>query len=271
MLVAFTILFGSTLIGLVKEWSENANYSHGYFIPFITAYMILQKKNKIAEISIRTSNYGLLLIIIGMIVFVGGNLGAELFTMRTAIVITIFGICAYQFGLRLTSIIAVPLAYLMFMVPIPAIIWNKIAFPLQLLVAKLSSNFLQLMEIPILREGNILHLVNTSLEVVEACSGLRSLISLLAIVTAFAYTVSLTNISKCLLILSAIPIAVIVNILRLTSTALLAVYVDPETAHGFLHELSGVLVFILSLTIIYGIYTLCYLVESKYTKKYPIK
>jgi exosortase len=224
--------------------------------------MVHIKKGQLAKITIQPSNIGLLVIIFGMFIFIVGNLGAELFTMRSAIVITIVGLCIYLLGIQITTVIAVPLAYLMFMVPLPAIIWNKIAFPLQLMAAKLTSIVVQGIGIPLLREGNVLHLPNTTLEVVDACSGLRSLTSLLALSAAFAYIVRLKNITKWLLFLSAIPIAIIVNIIRLTGTAILARYVGPEIAQGFLHELSGVIVFIAAFIMLYGIYLAAHRLEK---------
>ena len=267
LLAAFIILFGSTIVDLIKDWKIDDNYSHGFLVPFIAGYMIWQKKDQLAKLTVKPSNLGLLVIIFGMLVFIAGNIGAELFTMRTAIVITIVGLCTYSFGIRITLAIAVPLAYLMFMVPLPAIIRNKIAFPLQLLAAKLTASFVQLMGIPLLREGNVLHLSNTALEVVDACSGLRSLTSLLALSAAFAYIVKLSNASKWILFLSAIPIAILLNILRLTSAVLLARYVSPETAHGALHDLSGIIVFIVAFIILYGQYSLVQTVEKKLTNR----
>ena len=122
-----------------------------------------------------------------MMVYMAGNLGAELFLMRTSMIITLAGIIAFSFGTAMLKAVAVPLCYLIMMIPIPAIIWNKIAFPLQLFAAGISSETISMIGIPVFREGNILHLANTSLEVVDACSGIRSLTSLLALTGAFAF------------------------------------------------------------------------------------
>jgi exosortase len=264
LLTSFMTLFGHTIAEMIRDWSVNDNYSHGFLIPIIAAYMIWQKKEQLSQLCTKPSNIGLLVIIFGMCIFIIGKIGAELFITRTAIVITVIGLCIYFFGTRISMAVFVPLIYLMFMIPLPAIIWNKIAFPLQLLAAKLAMHCVQFIGIPLLREGNILHLPNTTLEVVDACSGLRSLTSLLALSAAFAYIANTSTISKWLLFVSAVPIAILVNVIRLTVTALLAKNIGPGAAEGFLHNLSGLLIFILSLIIIYGLYLIVRKIEMRY-------
>jgi exosortase len=261
----FVVLFFHTMAGLVSDWSSDPNFSHGFLIPVISLYMVWYKKGQLTEIPIQPSRAGLVVIILGLAVHVAANLGAELFLMRFSMVITLSGIIMYTLGMGMFRALLIPVAYLVMMIPIPAILWNQVAFPLQLLAAKLSAQVIGFIGIPVFREGNILHLANTSLEVVDACSGLRSLTSLLALTGICAFLAPLSRMKKWILFFSAIPIAVAVNVIRLSVTAAMAAWISPETAHGFLHDMSGLIIFGAALVLVYLVFIVEQKIENRQT------
>ena len=259
----FAALYSHAIATLIYDWSNDANFSHGFLIPFVAGYMVWYKKEILKTIEIKSSSIGIGVIVLGMLCYLAGTIGSELFVMRSSMIITISGMVIYLFGVEMFKAVLIPIFYLIIMIPIPAIIWNKIAFPLQLFAANLSADMVHLLGIPVLREGNILHLANTSLEVVDACSGLRSLTSLLALSGAFAFIAPLGHFKKWILFVSAVPIAVVVNIVRLTITAVMATYMGAEAAQGFLHDMSGILVFAVALSLVY----LVFVIELKFEKE----
>jgi exosortase len=257
--VPFGLLYLHAGQTLVSDWSSDPNFSHGFLIPPIALYMAWMNRDRLAALRPAPSNWGLAAIGAGMLMHLVGHVGAELFLMRFSMIVTLAGMVLFFWGWQALKVLMVPLAYLVIMIPIPAILWNKIAFPLQLLAAKLSAQMIMLIQIPVFREGNILNLANTSLEVVDACSGLRSLTSLIALTGVFAYLAPLGLLKKWVLFFSSVPIAVVVNVIRLTITAAMAHWISPDTAHGFLHDMSGLVIFAGALGLVY----LVFLVELK--------
>ena len=251
---AFIVLYFPFLQTLVHDWNVNDNFSHGYLIPPIAAFMVWHRKTQLKDVKAQPNLWGLLLTLTGLLQLIVAKIGAEYFLQRTSVILVLFGLTLFLLGTKWTKKLSVPMLYLLFMIPIPAILWNQIAFPLQLFASKSSTFFIQLLGIPIYREGNILHLADTTLQVVDACSGLRSLTSLLALSAAFAYISTLRTLKKWMLFFSAVPIAIAVNILRLTSTAVLAEWIGPEIAQGFLHEISGLFIFIIAFIFLYFVY-----------------
>ncbi len=267
IILIFIFLYYKSIAALISNWSIDPNFSHGFLIPFVALYMVWHRHNQLSQVTPKPSKTGIYIIILGMLIHVAGNVGSELFLMRFSMIITISGIIIYLYGLEMFWKVMVPVAYLIMMIPIPDIIWNKLAFPLQLFAAKISSNSIYMLGIPVFREGNILHLANTSLEVVDACSGIRSLTSLLALTGAFAFLAPLSIIKKWILFFSAIPIAIAVNVIRLTITGATAAWIGPEAAHGFLHDMSGLIIFGAALILVY----IVFIIEMKIEKLQSIK
>ena len=251
LVLCFATLYHHVFIKMVQDWMTNDDYSHGFFIPLITCYLIRQQKENLSKILIKPSNIGIIILSSGLSVFLIASIGAELFLMRFSMLIVIWGLVVFLGGIDLGKATLLPVAYLIFMIPLPAIIWNKIAFPLKLFTTRMAVNAITFLDIAVYREGNIIHLSNTTLQVVDACSGMRSLTSSLAISAAFALIIQHSKTGKCFLFLSAIPIAILMNIIRLLITAILAQKYGAQTAHGFLHDFSGILVFVFAIILIY--------------------
>lgn len=247
------MLYFPFLRTLIEDWDTNASYSHGYLIPFIAAYMIYSIRKELQTLKISPSSWGILIILLGLGQLFIAKIGSEFFLQRTSFIVVLFGLSLFLWGFSWTQKISIPILYLILMIPLPAIIWNKIAFPMQLFASGITETIIQMIGIPVFREGNVLHLAETTLEVVDACSGLRSLVSMLALSIALAYlSGELSRLKKWILFFSAAPIAIFVNIVRLTFTAGLASRWGEKAAQGFLHDFSGWLIFVMGLAMLIG-------------------
>ncbi len=250
---ALLLLYFPFLKTLVLAWETNDDYSHGYFIPVVSVYMLFTLRKDLASLSIHPGNGGLLTIVAGLTMLVAAKIGSEFFLQRLSLILVLLGIAHFLYGAKHLRKLVVPIVYLIFMVPLPAIVWNKIAFPMQLFGSYLTEQVIYFIGIPIYREGNILHLAETTLEVVAACSGLRSLVTLFALAGALAFFSEMSLQRKWVLFFAAAPIAIFANIVRLTATAILAENYGSAVAHGFLHDFSGILIFVLGLLLLVAV------------------
>jgi exosortase len=250
---ALAALYLPFLTKLVTDWGTNDDYSHGYFIPVLTIYFIYSIRTELRNLAFTPNNFGAIIVAAGLAQLLIAKIGSEYFLQRTSLIIVLLGLVLFLLGRQYFKKLFVPIAYLIFMVPLPAIIWNKMAFPMQLFASALTEKVIYFLGIPIYREGNILHLAETTLEVVAACSGLRSLVTMFALSAALAILSSLSTNKKIVLFISAVPIAIFANICRLTFTALLATQMGSDAAQGFLHEFSGIMVFLLGLSLLVAV------------------
>src|SRR5438045_1447518 len=172
------VCYAPVLWALIKQWNYDADMGHGFFVPIIAGFIAWQKRDELLAKPPVPNWWGLALVLYAALQLYVATLGAELFLARTAFVLSVIGSVLFLGGTRYVRVLAFPLLLLFFMVPIPAIIYNKITFPLQMLASQVATGALNVLQVPVVREGNILHLSETSLSVVEACSGIRSLLSL---------------------------------------------------------------------------------------------
>ena len=249
----FLLLYWDVLFKLIRDWKTDENYSHGFLIIPVALYLVYERRDRLTVAPRRPSMIGLAVILCALGLLVAGTLGAELFLTRVSLVVMIAGIVLFVFGPRLLRILAFPIAFLLLMIPLPAIIFNQIAFPLQLVASQFGESTLHLARIPVLREGNVIVLANTSLEVAEACSGIRSLISLLTLGIVFGYFVDPRPWMRALIALTTIPIAVFANGVRVAGTGIAAHYYGAAAAEGFLHEFSGWLIFVVSFALLFAV------------------
>ena len=251
--LAFGLLYWQVLRKLVFDWSHDENYSHGFLIVPMAFYFAWERRHALGNAESRPSMFGLVVIIGSLAVLVAGTLGAELFLMRISMIGLAAGITLFAFGWRHLRILGFPIAFLLLMIPIPTIVFNQIAFPLQLLASQFGEWALQLLSIPVLREGNVIILANTRLEVAEACSGIRSLISLLTLGIVLGYFTDPRTSVRWLIALATVPVAIAANGVRVAGTGVAAHYVGAEAATGFLHTFSGWLMFILASALLIAI------------------
>jgi exosortase len=229
--------------GLVQQWAHDDNYSHGFLIVPLSAYFAWQRRAALAAAALNPSAWGLGLIAISIAMIVIGTMAAEVFVARVSLVVLIAGCIAFLYGTRHLYILRVPVLFLLLMIPLPAIVFNQIAFPLQLFASQVGEVTIRAAGVPVLRDGNVLELEALRLEVAEACSGIRSLVSLLTLALVLGQVGGGSARRIWLLAIATIPIAVAANAGRVAGTGLAAHVWGKAVAEGFLHTASAALAF----------------------------
>ena len=281
--ISFAIAFAyaTVFVKLFHDWWNDENYSHGLLIPFIIGYIVWSQRSKLARVSTQPALLlGGVAIIFALFALWAGVAGSELYMQRLSLILLVAGITVYFWGFRLLQFLLVPLSLLFLAMPIPTIIFNKIAFPLQLFASRAAVWSMSMLGIPVLRQGNIIELkpLNSfdtkKLEVVEACSGIRSLMTLLTLAVVFAYFThnpsgdgtpppesgkrfgwlkSYWFWRAAIIVVSAVPIAILTNAFRVSGTGVLAHYYGTEVADGFFHSFSGWAIYIAAFILLFGI------------------
>ena len=244
-------IYAGILQNLYLDWMNDPNYSHGLLVPIISGYFIWQERDKLGKLEVKPATSGILLIVFALLVLFAGVAAQEYFSKRASLVFLLAGIILFLMGWRWLKALALPVGFLFFMIPLPYIVYDALAFPLKLFVAKFSVISLKLMGVVVWREGNIIMFPQTVLEVADACSGLRSLMSLLALGVALAVLSQDKTSRRVVLVLLTVPIAILTNMIRVIGTGFLAQYYGAAAAEGFFHEFAGMGVFVLAMVMLF--------------------
>jgi exosortase len=245
------LLYHGIAVKLVTDWYQLPDFSHGFLIPFFAVFLLWDNRQAYRSTPIAPSWAGLILVVLGLFALLLGRLGADLFYQRTSFILLVAGIVWTLLGKPMLSKTKFVLFVILLAIPLPTILFNQITFPLQLLASRFASDLLRLAQVPVLQDGNIIQLPAMPLEVAEACSGIRSLMSLFTVAVIYGYFLEKATWRRVVLALSALPIAVTANVARIFGTGLCVQYWDPEKAMGFFHEFSGWLMFLVSLGCLY--------------------
>jgi exosortase len=256
-------LYWKILRALVTQWWDDPNYSHGFLVPLFCLYLVWRQWPSLARLP-RTGNLlGIPVILGGIAVLLAGDLGADNFLMRSSLIIVVAGLVLFHLGTTIFRALLLPLAFLFFMVPLPGVIFYAITFPLQNLAARQAAWTLDALGVPVLLDGNVIHLAQLSLGVTEACSGIRSLISLLAGAVAWAVLFLPGGWAMLVFMAATLPITIIANAARVVLTGLIGQYIGVEYASGFFHEFAGLVIYAFAFLCLLGTFSLIRLVTRR--------
>jgi exosortase len=250
-------------IKLVTDWFELPDFSHGFLIPFFVVFLLWDRRKILFADALEPSWWGLTLVFVALMTLLTGVFGADLFLSRISFILLCAGLIWTLAGSRALGRTKFILFVLLLAIPLPTLLFNQITFPLQLFASQLASATLPLIGVPVLRDGNVIQLPAMQLEVAEACSGIRSLLSLFTVAVIYGYFLESNLWRRVALALAAIPIAVAANALRIVGTGLCVQYWNPDKAIGFFHEFSGWLMFVISLCCLFFIHSAMRLVARK--------
>lgn len=264
--LAWLAVYHDVIWRLVDDWRVDENYSHGFLIPLVSVYAVWLQREKLLALPVEPSRWiGGALMLLAALMLVAGVMGAELYITRLSLVLSLVGLTVYFGGFVWLRQLSFPIGLLLFALPIPNIVFNQIAFPLQLIASDLATRAIKLLGIPALREGNVIELAQLKLQVVEACSGIRSLVTLTALAVVYAYFFESKWWRRIALVAAVIPIAVLANAARVTVTGALAHHRGVQAAEGFLHSFSGLAVFVVAVGMLLALAQALNLIERLFS------
>jgi exosortase len=241
--VVVTFAYGSVLLELVRDWLHDPNYSHGLLIPGVSAFLIWKDRRHLGSLPRSPSNLGVLGILLAACMLILGAAAAEVFTQRVSLIVLLAAIVLFVLGWRSLERLAFPLALLLLAIPLPYLLYYSLTGPLQAYAARCAVFGLDLVGVPAFAQGNVIHLSGASLEVAEACSGVRSLYALLALGALLAHSMTIPVWGRTLVFLMTIPLSIVTNAFRVWASGLGAHFIGPRATEGTVHELFGLIVF----------------------------
>lgn len=247
LVVLVTLLYYPEISFMINEWSNDYWYSHGFLIPLISGYVIWRKRDVLKATPAMPEFKGFFVLLAGISLLMIGYVAFEPFIRRYSIIITIMGLIYFLLGKRILKILLFPVGYLMFMIPMPYIMFKSMAVHLRVISTKVTYSVIELFGIPIIQEGTTLQLPNVTLEVIDWCTGIQSIIAVTAIAVLYAYFTQRSSISRIILVLLAIPIAIIGNMFRLVITVCLAYFYGESVLKGIVHQFQGTINFLFTL------------------------
>ncbi len=259
-------LYAPLAIRLATLWWHDPNYTHGFFVPLFSLFLIWERREKLAAIRIQPSWSGLIILLFALMALVLGTIDSRFFLSRLSMVFFVAGMVVFLAGWKHLAAVAFPLAFLVLMIPSVTLV-DQITFPLQMIASKTASFLLLLIGIPAVREGNIILLPHARLEVAEACSGIRSLFSLITLTVIYGYVAETKIRVRVLLALLAVPVSVLANALRIAVTGIVVEHWGVAGAEGTLHLLSGWIIFAGSLALVFLLHRLFQILFSTKEEK----
>jgi exosortase len=260
-------LYGAIGRDLVWQWWDDPDYSHGFLVPLLSGFLAWKRRKQLAALKPNGTWIGAAVLVIALAELLLGDLAGENFLMRSSIVLVLAGLVLFHRGWPTFRLLAFPLLFLLFMVPLPATVFYAVAFPLQRLAAQNAAWVLDLMGVPVLLDGNVIHLSQISLGVTEACSGIRSLISLLAVAVAWGALTLPRLWAIGVLVAATVPITIVANAGRVVATGLIAQWVGTDYAQGFFHVVSGWVIFLLAFVCLLAVHGVLGLIQARRDKQ----
>ncbi len=238
------------LMSLAEIWGSDDNYSHGFLIAPLALYFVWDRRHVFRSLPVERSWWGLLFILLALLLYLVGMLGGVNFLPRLSAVPLLLGGILWIGGRAWAWQLAFPVLFLLLAIPPPRFVFIQIAFPLQVFASEVAEQVLFWVSVPIVREGNVIHLPHTQLEVAEACSGLRSLQALVTVGVVFAYFFGRGWLQRILIVGASLPIAILVNAFRVTGTGYLAYHYGLAVATGYYHTFEGFAMFALAFALL---------------------